>query len=237
MDIANNFNLDTFNSFLQQAQNALLCDSQCQKKKQAQILENTYLNAEANLKTAPSQVEASQQNYITYTQGPGAYSQIQDQKYNEKAQKIVTMFKDNFYNDSKQLKDKVTTYNGLLDNYNNVYDLYLKYKEENSELKKELNNKNTDVTTNDRKTYYENQEIDFLDYIYYYVLRIIYGIVVLVYFISVFAYPSPFNWKIKIAILILLVILPFISTWLLSYFIEFIYYIYSFLPKNVYAQL
>ena len=38
-------------------------------------------------------------------------------------------------------------------------------KNENKELEKQYEEQHSDVTTNDRKTYYENQEIDFLNFI------------------------------------------------------------------------
>lgn len=235
--MANNFNFNNFNNFLQQAQNTLLCDSQCQQQKEAQQLQQAYENAQVNLQTAPSQVDTTQQQYITFTQGAAAYSQIKNQDLTQKAEKIVSMYSTNFNNEVTQAQNEVSTYSGLLNNYNNVYDLYKNLKNENAQLKKELTNEKSDILTNDRKTYYENQEIDFLDYIYKYILQIIYWITVVVYFISVFVYPSQFNWKLKLAVLIVLIILPFISTWLLAMIMALIYKVYGALPKNVYTNL
>jgi hypothetical protein len=231
------FDLNNFNDFLQQAKQTIVCDSACQQQQQGQQLEQDYLNAQTNLKTANYQLDTTQQNYITFTQGAAGYSEFEDNKFNTKAQEIVSKFTNNFNNEVKQIKNKITTYSGLLNNYNNVYDLYLKYIDEKNHLQKDYTTNTADVVTNDRKTYYENQEVDFLDYIYKYFLRIIYGIVVFVYFISVFIYPSPFTWKTKFGILIFLIILPFISTWLLSYIIKIIYQVYDLLPKNVYSTL
>jgi len=235
--MANNFNINNFNNFLQQAQETLMCDSQCQQQKKAQQLQQAYENAQVNLQTAPGQVDTTQKEYITFTQGTVAYSQMHNQDLTQKAQKIVSMYSTNFNNEAQQAKNNVATYSGLLNNYNNVYELYKNLKTENAQLKKDLTNKNSDVLTNDRKTYYENQEIDFLDYIYKYVLQIIYWITVVVYFISVFVYPSQFNWKLKLAVLIVLIGLPFVSTWLLSMIMALIYKVYGFLPKNVYIHL
>jgi len=235
--MANNFNINNFNNFLQQAQETLMCDSQCQQQKKAQQLQQAYENAQVNLQTAPGQVDTTQKEYITFTQGNAAYSQMHNQDLTQKAQQIVSMYSTNFNNEAQEAKNNVATYSGLLNNYNNVYELYKNLKTENAQLKKDLTNKNSDVLTNDRKTYYENQEIDFLDYIYKYVLQIIYWITVVVYFISVFVYPSQFNWKLKLAVLIVLIGLPFVSTWLLAMFMAVIYKVYGFLPKNVYINL
>lgn len=229
--MANNFNINNFNSFIQKAQATLMCDSQCQQQKKAQQLQQAYENAQINLQTAPGQVDTTQKEYVTFTQGTAAYSQMHNQKLTETAQQIVSMYSTNFNNEAQQAKNEVATYSGLLNNYNNVYDLYKNLKTENTQLKKDLTNKSSDVLTNDRKTYYENQEIDFLDYIYKYVLQIIYWITVVVYFISVFVYYSPFSWKLKLAVLVLLIVLPFISTWLLSMIMVLIYKVYGVLPK------
>jgi hypothetical protein len=115
--------------------------------------------------------------------------------------------------------------------------LYLKYKKENLELSKEFKNSSSDVLTNERKTYYENQGIDSLSFVYYYVLFIIYVIFVIGYLITAIFYQSQINWKYRVLYFILLFILPFISTWILEYIIYIIYYIYNLLPKNIHLYV
>lgn len=235
--MATNFDINNLNDFIQSAKSTLLCDSACQKQKQSEQLKQEYLNSITNLKTAKNQVETSEKNYITFTQGASGYSQFQNNKYSENSNKVVSAFKTNFDNQVKQIQSKITTYSGLLENYNNVYELYTRHADENKELKNGLNNNHSDVNTNDRKTYYENQEIERLDSIYKYVLWPIYILTVVVYCIAAFLYPSTFNWKIKLAIAVFLVVLPFVSTFLLSLLVKGAYMIYGLLPKNVYLRL
>jgi hypothetical protein len=102
------FDLNNFNDFLQQAQNTIVCDSACQQQKESQQLEQDYLNAQTNLKTAQYQVDTTQQNYITFTQGPAGYTQFENNKFNATAQDIVTKFTDNFNNEVNQIKNKIT---------------------------------------------------------------------------------------------------------------------------------
>jgi hypothetical protein len=115
--------------------------------------------------------------------------------------------------------------------------LYLKYKKENLELSKEFKNSSSDVLTNERKTYYENQGIDSLSFVYYYVLFIIYVIFVIGYLITAIFYQSQINWKYRVLYFILLFILPFISTWILGKLVMMIYSIYGLLPTNVHKTL
>jgi hypothetical protein len=228
--------MNNFNSFLEQAQNTLMCDSECQKKKQIEKYEQEYLNSLTNLKTAQYKVNTSEKQYITLTQGNKGFSLYEENKLKTQGQQIVKIFMDNFNNDVQTVKNKVVTHSGLLSNYNNVYELYLNYLRENKELNKNVITKVSDIATNERKTYYEEQQIDLLDYIYKYILLIIYIIVVIAYFISMFFYSS-FTWIMKISILIFLIGLPFVSTWILSAIILGFYKIYDILPKNIYKNL
>ena len=156
--------------------------------------------------------------------------------YTEAATKIASMFRTNFNNEVSILLDKIDNNVILIDNANNINDLYIKYGKENSDLMKEYTTEYSDIETNDRKTYYENQEIDILKNIYK-VLITIYIIIVIVYCVLIFTHHSPYNWKIKLPILIFFIILPFISTKILSFIISIIYKIYNLFPKNIYNNL
>jgi hypothetical protein len=114
-----------------------------------------------------------------------------------------------------------------------VFDLYTKYKLENDELRKELKDTASDVLTNDRKTFYEDQGIENLNY-YYSFIRVIYIIVAIGFSISLFFVANKFSFITKIAVVALVSLYPFISTRLLSWIIQLYYAIVNALPKNVY---
>jgi uncharacterized membrane protein len=50
-------------------------------------------------------------------------------------------------------------------------------------------------------------------------------------------YPSQFSILIRILFLGLMVLLPFISTWILEKIVGIIYDIYNWLPKNAHKQI
>ena len=233
----NNFNFNNFNSFIQQANNAVKCDSNCQKEKSAEELKQKYLASKTNLASAPNQVDVAEKNYVTFTQGELAYNNKKEQELHQKAQIIINKFQDTFKKDVEQINDKINTYNSISVNSQNIADLYLKYKEENIILNKNLKNSTSDVLTNQRKSYYENQGIDTLKYLYKYALLTIYIILVIVYTFMAFLYNSQINWKKRFGILFLLILLPFISQWILSYTIFLIYKVYELLPKNVHLTI
>ena len=123
--------------------------------------------------------------------------------------------------------------NNLL-NFDNLKDTYNYYKTDNVTLSKNAKMSNSNITTNYRKTYYEDQNITSLNSIYYYILLIIYIIVVICFIIFSLIYPSQISLKIRLLLLIVFISLPFVSTFILGKIIELIYWIFSLLPKNVY---
>ena len=232
----NNNNLNQFNSLINQASNAIMCDSNCQKQKQAETLKQKFQAAQANLATAPGQLQVAERNYVTLTQGANVYSELQDQQLSEEAQKITDQISELVAAASAEITTDIDSYNGLLINFKNVVELHHKYLIENIKLEKQLKEEIDNVSKNDRKTYYENQEIDNLKYYYTYFFMFIYVICVICFIVFGFIYPSQITVVKRLFIFIGLTILPFLSTWLLGSLIEFIYYLYSLLPKNVYKS-
>jgi uncharacterized protein YgiM (DUF1202 family) len=185
-----NVNLNKFNSFINQASNAIMCDSNCQKQKQADLLKQKFQTAQANLATAPGQLQVAERNYVTLTQGASAYSDLQDQQLSEEATKIADQINELITAAVADITTDISSYNGLLINFKNVVELHHKYNTENIKLEKKLKNEIDDVSKNDRKTYYENQEIDNLKYYYTYFFMFIYSICVICFVVFGFIYPS-----------------------------------------------
>jgi hypothetical protein len=233
----NKNNLDKFNSMIDQATAAISCDSECQNQQKDEQLEQAYLDAQTNLATAPNNVYVSRQNYVVFDQGQPAYDELIDSELLQQAQKLTSYYQNNFTDESRNIIFNTNTYSGLLINLKNIFDLFLKYKEENIKLFKQLKEETNDVLTNDRKTYYQDQGIDNLKFYYHYFFLLIYIITVLVYIIYNVLYPSQFSILLRILFLALLVLLPFISTWILGKIIGIIYDIYNWLPKNAHKEI
>lgn len=229
------FNLNNFNSFLDKATQAISCDSDCQNQNTKQELKDKYLNAQSNLTLAEPEFEVAKKNYYTYISGQSGYNVMIEKELEQKANLIVETLKKNYQDDVSKIKTQINTYNGLLINYNNVVDLYKKYKTENVKLYNQLKNDTNDILTNERKTYYEDQQNDALNSYYYYILWVIYIIVVLCLIIFSLIYPSQSNFKMNMMIILLFIVLPFISSWILGKIIYIFYWLFSMLPKNVYV--
>lgn len=232
--MSNTFNIDNLNTFLQQASQVVACDSDCQKQKTAEQLQAAYLNAETNLASAANQVEVAQKNYMMFTEGTNAYNDYNDSQLADKAEIIANKYQDNFNTEYSKILSQINTYSSLYMNFQNVEDLYNKYTQQKIELTKELKNNTSDVLTNDRKTFYEEQGIENLKYRYFYILLIIYVFFILWFIIITFLYSSQLNRIFRLFIFICLLALPYISTYLLNLIITLFKFIYSLMPKKNY---
>ena len=228
--------VNNFNSLLSQFQSTVTCDGPCLQQKQAEDLKQKMEDAKTNILTAPSQFQVAEKSYITFTQGEEAYNEFYEKQLNDKADGIINTYQAKFDETTQKIQTQIDTYQGIFINFNNVADLYLNYKKENSELEKDLRKTTNDVLTNERKTFYQDQQVDVLKFYYYYIILIIYWICVFCFGIFSLIYPSKTDWKIRLAIFILLILLPFVSTWILGLFIYIIYGIYDLIPKNVYKK-
>jgi hypothetical protein len=226
--------LNRFNSFIQQASDAIMCNSECQRKRTSETLKQKLIDSKMNLASAPNQLDVSEKNYVVFTEGTPAYNELLDQRFTERATVITDKFQENFNSESSVINTQIDTYSVLLINFKNVVDLFLKYKQENKDLFKQLKTERSDILTNERKTFYEDQQIDTLKFYYFYFLLTIYIITVLCFIIFLFIYPSQSSFMVKTATFIGLIILPFFSTYILGFIISIIYKIYNIIPKNVY---
>ena len=232
--MTNQFDLNKFNSFLDKATQVISCDSNCQKEKTEEELKSKYLDAQSNLSLAEPEFQVAKQNYYTYASGVSGYNNMIEDEFKKSANLIVNKFKDNYLDEIAKIKSQLDTYNGLLINFRNVLELDEKYKKENKYLYKKLKEDTNDILTNERKTYYEDQQIETLNSYYYYILWVIYIIVIICLIIFSLIYPSYNDWKSKLSLVILFIVLPFISTRILGKIIYIVYWLFGLLPKNVY---
>ena len=236
MSDLSNFNIDNFNSFLSQASETIACGPSCKEKEKSQQLEKNYLDAETNVVSAPQQLFTAKKEYITNTQGESGYNEYIDKELQNKAQTIASNYQTKFNNSVNSIKTNIQIYDGLLINFNNVVDLYKKYKKENNDLEKKLKITYSDTLTNDRKNYYEDQGINRVK-TYYYFLLFVYVFIVFVFLLSVFLVKTDVKLSIRLLILFLLIIYPFVCYWVFIILQKVFLDIKSYFPNNVYGNL
>jgi len=231
-----NFNLNNFNDLMNQANQLITCGPSCQQQSQSSQLKQNYLDAETNMVSAPQQLFSAQKAYYTYTEGESGYNEFIDEELQAKADGIANTYQTKIDGDITSIKSNIETYQGLLDNFNNIIDLYNKYKKENSILENKLKNKSSDILTNDRKTYYEDQGINKLNSFYYFFI-IIYGLVVTVFFFSIFLVKTNTSFKVRIFILFLMLLYPFICYGFFQLLYKLYNHIRGLFPSNAYRTL
>ena len=237
MNSQQNYNLDKFNSMIDQATQAISCGPDCQNQQTSEQLKQDYLNAQTNLATAPNNVYVSRKNFVVYNEGQPAYDELINTELSEQAQSLSSYYQTNFNSESQNINFNIDTYSGLLINLINIFDLYLKYKKDNTEMLKQLKDETNDILTNDRKTYYQDEGINNLNLYYHYFFLLIYIIVVLCYIVYNFMYTSQLSILVRGIIFVLMILLPFFSTWILEKIVAFVHDVYNWLPKNMHKQL
>jgi hypothetical protein len=233
----NIFDFNKLNSLLVSVTKSITCGPECQRQKKIDELRYNYEVAKDNLVLAEPEYEIARQNYYTYTSGKDGYDEMMETEYTEKAEEIAGIYKETYDKEVTKIETQLDIYNGLLANIDNVSDLHKKYKKENVQLFNELKNITNDILTNQRKTYYKDQEIERSNgYSSYILLLVIYIIVVICFAIFSLIYPSQTTFMFRTLILCVFILLPFVSTWILGKIIQLIYWLFSFIPKNVYKE-
>jgi len=117
-------------------------------------------------------------------------------------------------------------------------ELYNTYLKQNEYLKKQLENKTTVLFTNDRKTYYQNQNYDNLIiwrkrlFFIFYLLIGVYVVYYYYYLNQNYFISDYINFALILAYTILFFFLPYI----VIYSMKCIFYLYNLFPKNVYVS-
>jgi hypothetical protein len=223
---------DQFNEMILAAREKQSCDEQCQFRKKAHMLREKCMEAKKYESIDEEKALVECKKFFIFAHGQEAWDKHREKELSEKADHIISKFKERIKKERKEILHNIDTYNSQFENSKNVIDLYKKLRRENIALKKNIKVESNDVLTSDRKTVYEEQGIESLRF-YYFIMIFIYVIIVIVFLISMAFFPSSFELKKQIGFFIGICLLPFISPTILSVIISILYSIYDIIPKNV----
>ena len=150
------------NKLLQQSSQALSCGPDCQKEQKMSELKQNYINAQTNLESAPVVLSTAEKDYYTYTQGTAGYNKIINSELEKKATILTDVLFKNFNNSIADTTHLVDIYSNLSNNYSHINELYKDYIAKNKDLKYKIQLTNSNILTDDRKTFYEIQQIQHL---------------------------------------------------------------------------
>ena len=148
------------------------------------------------------------------------YGQIKETESYE----ITEKFKQCFQQEVSNVNTILQTYKSLLTNHANVLELYEIISKENELLKKDISATSGVIITNNRKSIYENEMLDNLQYWYYW-FNFFYILIIVGFVIGLFLLPWETPRRNYIILLILLCVYPFT----ISYFIGLEKKIFSWL--------
>ena len=135
----------------------------------------------------------------------------------------------------KSTESLLDTYENNRVNSINLLDSLDNYIEENKKLKKQIANTSSDIQTNDRKTFYQNEASESLDS-YYWILLSIYIVTVVGFAVCWYLLPTTMSNPKLLLLFICLVLYPLFSTRILQYIMYLYNLLLDFLPKNMYNQ-
>jgi len=223
---------DNFNEMIEQARERNACDAECQFRKRSAELKIACDEAKKYESVDEERAISECKKYYVYAHGQQAWNELQDNKINERVDKLIINFSNQINEEKKNITNNIDSYNGLYKNFKNVLSLYLILLKENKYLNFEIKNEGSDILTNTRKTIYEEEGINNLLYIYYF-LMFVYIVITIVFLISIFTFPSDMSIVKKIIIFIVILILPLIAPTLLAGKLSIINKLLNIVPKNV----
>jgi hypothetical protein len=224
-------NLDKLNKIADSVAENVTCGPECQQGKTGEELRTKYLNAKTNVATAPGQLDDAAKKYYLFVGGEQGYSEYMDKELGTRAKTITDAYQERMDTAINDAESKQAAYDGLYKNVANIYELHDKYRLENVDLELKLSDTTSDALTNDRKAYYEDQGIDALDYYYSYEKYAYWMIAIIV--LALLLTNGMVTMTKKVVFSIIIVGYPFISVYILSFFIGLWNKVYNWLPKNV----
>jgi hypothetical protein len=227
---------DQVNQTLGPALNALTCGPSCQRENKINELRQKFLDAQTNRLIAPQQVINAEKEYYTFAEGTAAYDAIRTKELEDKADKLVNLMKENFIEEVYNIELLIKMYNIMLIDADNTLELYNDYEESIENLNGEITGYKTKIVTNDRKTYYESQEITNLKF-WQGIMFFIYYLLVVVFFLGIFLANSSYGFFKKFGIFLLLAFYPFYAGIIAKGIMRIITFITDLLPKNIYKTI
>lgn len=233
------FSVHQFNHLMNQAKNRINCDSKCQREKKIKHLKHKYLESKEWEDTAPERTRNAFEKYYVFAFGRLPYEEVMEKKLNGQADHKLKLFMDEFEKEVDGVEGDIVQLASSYDIIKNLIEYKKKLEHENIRLKKITTNAKADIITNDRKTYYEDQGIQQLDF-YYVFIRYIYYSILIGLLVSIFLVDTQtpiMQKKQKFIVFIIFLIYPFIVMPIVKYIYGNVKQLHNYLPGNAYRDI
>lgn len=226
------------NDLITMAKDKLMCNPECQKKRQGDAYKQKWDLAKKNYEKAPEEIKQAEKNYYLYDKGYGAYKEMLYDRYAKTAEEFKTSSNKKHAELKEELDELLNNYDAgtiYLKRMNELLKIKLAEKED---LEKKIDNYIGYTETSGRKVIYEDRARDTLTLYRQGLLYLFFAIVILYIVFGNFIPDKMYKkWHVWL-LFALFIILPY---FLIDRLVKMLFAIYQYfsswqLRKNVYEQ-
>lgn len=228
--------IDKFNAMIAEASKIVSCDADCQRTKRKEMLKQRFIEARANVLTAPDQLNLATTQYFAFSNGKTMYEAITTDELAKKAKLLSAEIASNYLSEVDETTNSLRDYSSALTDakFANEYNKELVQKI--VQMQNTLYNAINGSVTNNRKSYYEIETTDNLRK-WNYIFTIIFAVLVIALALSFVLVPNTNSTGKKIFICVALVTYPFYILYIAKFLGRIYNAILNVLPKNVYKDI
>jgi hypothetical protein len=201
----------------------ITCDKKkCMKNPKLKGLYNNYLHARTTMLSAPSNLKKTVKKYYMYSEGSSEYNNHIEAHLKHNSTEIVNAIKQNFNDNIRAAKNALNSYKGTFVNSQSIMELYDMYFKENDDLNKRFDNTKSDILTNQRRSYYNDQGTE-KNTSYSKILTYIYVVLIIGVLICIFTVKTSIPLSYQLSILLFILLFPIMFSFLILKIIHAIY--------------
>jgi hypothetical protein len=156
------YNENDFNALIEKVNDTVSCGESCQRRRNTHKLRLDYEKALDNYKSLPTDILEKEKAYYISSKGIDYYDRLMHRRYEKEAR----MLKVNNENEHRKLvsdmRSKNQIYRNITEYNSRLIELKKRIEDDNTLLKTKLDEYSTTVNINNRKTYYGNQQNDYI---------------------------------------------------------------------------
>lgn len=218
----NDLDMDTLNNAIQNINKTTECGPECESENNKAALKLAYEKAQQNITTAPQQLSDAEKKYYQTVFGSVTYNEMLEERYLNEIIKLNEIEMSNTTIQKNEILSLINDYKTSIIYLEKIDELYDKLQEENEKYKKDIDDYISNNNTNNRKTYYtENQKSSIETWNLFF--KILYFMIFITLTVKLLyiekLYTNKFTW----IVLFLLVLLPFLIIPILSKILQLLF--------------
>lgn len=202
--------MNKLNGMLSNLQSLMVCDTECRKRKHADLLKKKWTDAKSVESSINETVEDAERNYFSFIDGDFKYKQTLLERFKkiaEKNKEDSLILHEDFL---KEINTFLSSYTTLSDTYKKVIELKEIREDENKYLTKVIDKERAIIQTNDRRVVYEDWDTQQLGTIHNFLFYTYYVVVVLFIIYGPLFREKMYKNVIYVIFVILLFVLPYV---------------------------